>query len=494
MEFLLVIPVLLVVGLGFFLGLPAIYRRARRKGYRAPGAMLAVLATIVGTITLTLPFLQRGANLGPIQFIIVEFGLPITVFLVLGVILVAVLPKRSARIAGERYARFPFVFAGWTVVATAFFVLALEPWLWLAGRLTSPLAFRGLWLAGALFALGRYLVRRGKAMASQPVLESVLADDSRAPVLYLRAFKQESQAFAVGDASKYGPYVEGWQRVAIPGQRVEVPFEQYFHRSIETSLGPFVALGSPEDYIPPHGAVRHYATDETWQAELSHLAKQAGCIVAEVNTAGNLRWEYEHLRSKGYQKKLFFFSLPEDAAAPWRSALGRTFGRVRGLTPPVDWETFASELGSLRYKLSSDDPGPGSLITFDGNGRQVLLTTEADLPDEFIDPLEAWLFHKIRTGRCTPVSCTTCGRKFHVHAQNADTTPLLCRQCRSPHRSSRRGVAGILSAATGIFGYAGYSGNLNGVFGGHPRLLTTIVLAILAVILLFVIPQEEPQP
>lgn len=51
--------------------------------------------------------------------------------------------------------------------------------------------------------------------------------------------------------------------VAIPGQRVAVPFEQYFHGSIEISLGPFVALGSPEDYVPPHGAVRHYATDET---------------------------------------------------------------------------------------------------------------------------------------------------------------------------------------------------------------------------------------
>lgn len=51
--------------------------------------------------------------------------------------------------------------------------------------------------------------------------------------------------------------------VAIPGLRVAVPFEQYFHGSIEISLGPFVALGSPEDYVPPHGAVRHYATDET---------------------------------------------------------------------------------------------------------------------------------------------------------------------------------------------------------------------------------------
>jgi hypothetical protein len=247
--------------------------------------------------------------------------------------------------------------------------------------------------------------------------------------------------------------------------------------------------------VPPHGAVRHYATDEMWQPELARLAKQAGCIVAEVNTAGNLRWEYEHLRSKGYQKKLFFFSLPEDAAAPWRSALGRTLGRrLRGLIPPVAWETFAAELGSLRYKLSSNDPGPGSLITFDGYGRQVLLTTEADLPEEFIEPLEAWLMHKEKSGRCTSVSCTTCGGTFHVHAENAETTPLLCRRCRSPHRSARRVFAGILAGVMGIFGFVGYNGDLSGVFGGHSVIFTTGVLVLLGVVLVFVIPYEETQP
>jgi len=488
----LLIPVLVVVGLGMFLAPPAIYRRARRKGYRAPGAALVLLATVVGTIVLTLPFLPNSAGFGPIQFLIVEFGLPITVFWLVGFILVAGLPRRSARIAGARQVKFPFVLAGWTVGAAGFVVVALALWSWFSGRQTFLLALRSLWLAGVLIALGRYLVRRGKAIANQPILERVLADDSRSPVLYLRAFQQEGQAFAVGDASKYGSYMEGWQRVAIPGQRVEIPFEQYFRRSIETRLGPFVALGSPEDYVPPHGAVRHYATDETWQPELARLAKQAGCIVAELNTAGKLRWEYEHLRSKGYQKKLFFFSMPEDAAAPWRSALGRALGRiVRGLVPPVPWKTFAAELGSLRYELSPDDPGPGSLITFDGHGHQVLLTTEADLPEEFIEPLEAWLMHKEKSGRCTPVSCTTCACTFHVHAQNAETTPLLCRRCRSPHRSSRRVAGGILATGMGVFGFLGYSGSL---FGSHAIILTTVVLVILGVVVLFVIPYEEAKP
>jgi hypothetical protein len=288
--------------------------------------------------------------------------------------------------------------------------------------------------------------------------------------------------------------------LAIAGQRVAVPFEQYFHRSIQARLGPFVALGSPEDYVPPHGAVRRYATDETWQPELARLAKQARCILAEVNTAGNLRWEFEHLRSKGYQKKLFIFSMLEDAAAPWRSALGRSFGKFRGLIPPVAWNTFADELRSLGYELSSDDPGPGSLITFDAHGRQVLLTTEADLPEEFIEPLEEWLTNKKKTGRCTPVACSTCGCTVHVHAQNAQTTPFLCRGCRSPHRAARKVAAGTLAAAMGIFGALAYSGSLdsffaqNVPFGNHPRIVTTVVLGILAVILLFLVPYEPPQP
>ncbi len=66
--------------------------------------------------------------------------------------------------------------------------------------------------------------------------------------------------------------------------------------------------------------------------------------------------------------------------------MGRFFGGIRGLIPPVAWHTFADELESLGYELSFDDPGPGSLITFDAHGRQVILTTEADLPEEFIEP------------------------------------------------------------------------------------------------------------
>ena len=151
-------------------------------------------------------------------------------------------------------------------------------------------------------------------------------------------------------------------------------------------------------------------------------------------------------------------------------------------------------LGSLRYKLSPNDPGPGSLITFDGYGRQVLLTTEADLPEEFIEPLEAWLMRKERAGRCTPVSCTTCGCAFHVHAENTATTPLLCRRCRSPHRSARRVFGGILAAVMGIFGFFGYDGDLDGVFGSHPVIFTTAALVLLGVVLVFVVPYEETQP
>ena len=497
----MLVPLLLFVGLGMFLAPPVIYRRARRRGYRAPGAALAVLATLAATIGLTFPFLPSGVGFGPAQFLFSEFVPPIATFWIVGLVLVAVLPRRSARVSGERQVNFPFVLVGWTVGAGGFVVIAIALWFIFSGRQAFPLILRTLWLAGVLIALGRYLVRRGRAIANQPVLEKVLADDSRSPVLYLRAFKQEGQAFAIGDASKYGAYVEGWQRVAIPGQRVEVPFEQYFHRSIETRIGPFVALGSPQDYVPPHGAVRHYATDEAWQSELARLARQARCIVAEVNTAGNLRWEFEHLRSKGYQKKLFFFSITENAAATWRSAFGRFFGSgIRGLIPPVAWNTFADELGSLGYQLSSDDPGPGSLITFDAHGRQVLLTTEADLPDEFIDPLEAWLTDKKKTGRCAPVSCSTCGGALHVHPQNAKTPPFLCRGCRSPHRSARRVAAGILAAAMGIFGAFAYDGSLdsffaqNVVFGNHPRIVTTVVLGILSVVLLFLVPYDAAQP
>jgi hypothetical protein len=52
----------------------------------------------------------------------------------------------------------------------------------------------------------------------------------------------------------------------------------------------------------------------------------------------------------------------------------------------------------------------------------------------------------------------------------------------------------------GIFGAFAYGGSLdsffaqNVVFGNHPRIVTTVVLAILAVVLLFVVPYEAAPP
>ena len=101
--------------------------------------------------------------------------------------------------------------------------------------------------------------------------------------------------------------------------RVEIPFEQYFHHEIEKKLGPFVALGSPEDYVPPMGALREYANDDTWQQEFDRLAHKSRCIVAEVGSSDNVRWELEHVRAENLQRKLFFFS-PSGQVAEMRSS------------------------------------------------------------------------------------------------------------------------------------------------------------------------------
>src|SRR5262249_41530561 len=242
-------------------------------------------------------------------------------------------------------------------------------------------------------------------------------------------------------------------------------------------------------------------TDDTWQRELAQLARMARCIVAEVGSSGNLRWEFEHLRSKRLQQKLFFFSAPEATVAQWRSSGARFLGpRLRGLVPPVDWKTFCSELGSLGYELSPDDPGPGSLLTFDSKGRQVLLTTEADLPDDFMEPLDDWLSGEKKTGRCVPVKCSKCGCSFHVRPEHTESASLLCRLCRSPHRSLRRAVVAVLALASGVFGFLAYNGSLDSFFAGyplvgdHPRVAATVILGVLFVVAMYVNPLQVDSP
>src|SRR5262249_34683742 len=160
-----------------------------------------------------------------------------------------------------------------------------------------------------------------------------------------------------------------------------VRFDEYFRAAVTSSAGPFVALGNPEDYIPPEGASRLYAKDSDWKERLDALARRALWIVVEIGSSDHLSWEFEHLPREGLQQKLFIITPPAREASRfvwWFIDFNRYINGIGA----VSWLQFSEGLASLGYEVDRTDPGPGAVVTFDGNAKSVLLIRDAKTPEE----------------------------------------------------------------------------------------------------------------
>jgi hypothetical protein len=374
-----------------FVFMPVAFTRTRRKGYGplVPGLISSagVLVWLGGTIA--------APAVATDSFSVIAFWFTVggpAACLAIVFAGATCLPRRRRRIFGPRRAKFPFEAAGWAIMLiggiplAAFMVYSLWP------PRTVKEMFEILIMAAvgfALFAwLGSMLVLRGRLLASQGTLESELAKDPRPPVLYIRSFERERDAFVFGDKSKYGRYA----RRALDSSKIQwvaITFEEYLGNAIRPLVGPFVALGSPEDHLAPMGAARTYTRDEEWQDDFDRLVRSASAILVEVGRSQNLRWEFKHIRENGLQQRLFLItrhaSTSRAARWPW---LGTKIKRLQGMSL-LSWGEFSTELGKLGYRLDIDDPGPGTVLTFDADSVATVITSGADLPDDFVNPIAA---------------------------------------------------------------------------------------------------------
>ena len=414
-----------------------VYRRVRRKGYRALGASIVLAVNwglaVAGTTTVAVTWLDKS-NWWLFLGIWPAFHLAITWLALL------LLPRRSGRVFGEDRNRLPFLVLGWILVALSAALGIAGIGVWLAGRQSFLwMALRVVPATIGMYLMGRNLIDRSRL----PPYEEVVPADPRPPVLYLRAFGQEDLPFVRGDAARYGALVKGLAaRTSAPGvrgivglsantHRLSIPFEQFMADATRDRIGLLVGLGNPEDYIVPLGAIRKYTTDENWRSEVDRLARASTCIFTESTVTDALRWELQHLRRIGAQDKLFVFTPPYDRALEYKSAFARWLGRIADRPPPMGWPAFREQLESLGYAIDFDDPGPGSLIAFDTEGRALLLTTGADLPDDFMAPLVAWRAAGKRIGRWMPTACPSCGRKIYVTPAATNELPS-CNRCQAP--------------------------------------------------------------
>lgn len=365
----------------------------RKKGYKNP-----FLASFIGVLFLIplIIFFITGFDLLSLNSNFFDFG-----FIIVGLILFAglattiiviLLPTRKSRVPGPRKIHVPYFMIGIAL-------LALLPFGVLFILLLSKSIFYPIMLIISLIPTILYCFYMARRIKSSSLTQATRMDN-RPPVLYLRPFIQEEEAFIEATFTEMDLLSYFFSKMGIT-------LEKYFIDDLSKSIGPFIALGNPEDYTPPEGAARKYASDKDWIDQFRQLSLQAACILMEVGHSENLQWELESLKKYSLQEKLFVITRPKKKKGWVRNFLfyiSRKIGKLgykRRDNKKVPWEDFKKILSRSGYILNFPDPGPGAVLTFDCDSKSILLATNAYTPSEYIKAIQKWRLEKKYIGELT---------------------------------------------------------------------------------------------
>lgn len=347
----------------------------RNKGYRSPAMIVmfwgaVLLSFMAGVVAMARTHHDSDA------YTAVFLSGPLVVAAAVLYIVARLLPRKK-RIAGTRKPGFPFRLAGVLLLAggpaLVLYVGFSSHW---HSRFLNPSMKLALQVSLPLSLLCFYLGKRSRLATAGAIRET----DPRPPVLYLRAFSYEGQMFVIlpgREASKYTSNL---------GSKYGATLEQYFSGAIRASIGPFVALGNPFDYLPPEGAARMYEPDLGWQESFLKLARESACIIIQVGASANLEWELKTLKLEGLLQKVFIFSRPDkkhNTRNRFTQKCDEIKQRIRG-DKPVAWPEFAAGICTMGYEIDTAQPAPGSIFSFANDGSAVLLAKGAKEPEDYV--------------------------------------------------------------------------------------------------------------
>jgi hypothetical protein len=167
--------------------------------------------------------------------------------------------------------------------------------------------------------------------------ERVLAEDERAPIVFLRPFDADDSESDRSWSSRVR--ASPWERY--------ITHEERLARTLR-KVGPFVAVGDPTEELPQLGAARVYAADEDWQATVDEWTARAGVVLLQTGESEGLGWEVQNVVALGTPERVIL-SLPPAGKRKGRSrqerydAFRRRFGDVfpRGLPESMGHCLFA---------------------------------------------------------------------------------------------------------------------------------------------------------
>ena len=242
------------------------------------------------------------------------------------------------------------------------------------GRGTAPLIYSALALLVPLVGLAAR--RAGRRLMISSIREST-EHDKRAPLLFLRSFRDEHVKLSAPRILLLGRLVNLFQR---KGTLDIVLLEE------ATAYGPVVAVGEPGEPVPPYGAARGYFADGDWQKAIAQLADASRCIVICLDQTEGLIWELDHILNSGHGGKTLFIMNPGARDLEKNKALlAEIFARIRNTT--------------LQRLLTTDEPVLG--FFFD-EGQYAKVGVSRDFSEASYLLMVRWFLRTAMDGQLQP--------------------------------------------------------------------------------------------
>lgn len=226
-------------------------------------------------------------------------------------------------------------------VSSLFLVFALGVALvhWADAYETCGLSRLGCLEQKAYFYLGLAVVAAFMALFFAPVVgalcnawgqrqvrfsvDELLARDERAPILFLRPFRDDQVGLPAARApflARIGRWLAGIRNLDSLLLEEGTPY------------GPVVAIGNPNDDFPPYGAARGYFDDKTWQGAVDDLANKSKAIIICIDDFEGVWWEVENVVPRHLDKTLVLLH-PRHAGLEGSAALLRRVAAKLGRDP-----------------------------------------------------------------------------------------------------------------------------------------------------------------
>jgi hypothetical protein len=177
-----------------------------------------------------------------------------------------------------------------------------------------------------LIAWVAYLLVRARQKSAEHLLEY----DERAPVLFLRSFKDDNRKVFV---ARKDPF------------HVKAGFGDALS-DIFGRVGPFVGLGSKDEVIPKLGAARAYRDDAVWQPKINQWMKDARWIVCVLGSSHSLDWELSQIAKCNWLEKCIFMFPPElgGSSTKTKEAKSRAWSRLQDAFANTDYDSVLADV------------------------------------------------------------------------------------------------------------------------------------------------------